>query len=524
MSFFFAACVAVNAWLALPSIRVFAPTYDEPVHLTAGYVYLKTGDDRLNGLHHPAFAEMWSALPLLFFKTPPLLPLGHPAWASQTWTPREQYGFSDVFLYHNRVSAQAMLAAGRAMQWVLQCFLGLLLMVTAWRLIGVRGAMLTTAAWAFSPVFLAHGTQVTTDSAFAVFYFAFFAALAIVPKPWRGVAAGVALGLCFASKYFAIALLPSLAVCALWDRLVEKKKMDWTSWLVAAPVALLVLAAVYRFQDLDIFWNGLTNLFGRAEQGRSSFFLGRHGTSGWLLYFPVVLLIKTPLGALFAAAAGSVLLWKSKRWPSYLWIPPLLFFGVSCLSSVQIGHRYILACYPFLALAAGGLALSTTTAFAVGVALLLWQLIAAVWVRPNYLAYFNELIGGPSQGYRYLTDSNVDWGQSLSQLEPALTPEEKARGIYLCYFGVADPHAYSIRYLDIGSTGVIAHPDDTPLNLSPTTLVISATNLQSTYYANHDTFAWLKQMQPRAVVGYGLFIYDLSGHPDKLELLRKLRS
>ncbi len=220
----FIVCVLINAWLAWPAIGVFAPTYDEPVHLAAGYVCWKTGDYRMNGMHHPPFSEMWSALPLLFFKTTPLLPMGHPAWASQAWTPADQYGFADFFLYHNRVPVGSMIAAGRAMQWVLQCLLGALLVVVAWRLFGAMAAALVAVAWAFSPVFLAHGTQVTTDSAFAVFYFSFFAALAVAPKPWRGVLAGAALGLCFASKYFAIAALPSLAACVAWDIVVAQEK------------------------------------------------------------------------------------------------------------------------------------------------------------------------------------------------------------------------------------------------------------------------------------------------------------
>src|SRR5581483_2445657 len=139
--------------------------------------------------------------------------------------------------------------------------------------------------------------------------------------------------------------------------------------LVAVPVALLVIAAVYQFHGLGIFWDGLLNLFTRAEAGRSSFFLGRHGTGGWLLYFPVAVLLKTPLGALAAFAVGGALLWRAKQWPSYFWIPPLLFFCISCLSHVQIGHRYVLACYPFLTLATGGLALSTNVMLVGGIVL-----------------------------------------------------------------------------------------------------------------------------------------------------------
>jgi hypothetical protein len=38
-------------------------------------------------------------------------------------------------------------------------------------------------------------------------------------------------------------------------------------------------------------------------------------------------------------------------------------------------------------------------------------------VHPNYLGYFNELAGGPSGGWRYLVDSNLDWGQDLRALK-----------------------------------------------------------------------------------------------------------
>ena len=40
----------------------------------------------------------------------------------------------------------------------------------------------------------------------------------------------------------------------------------------------------------------------------------------------------------------------------------------------------------------------------------------SLWRWPNYLAYFNQLAGGPSHGYRHLVDSSLDWGQDLPAL------------------------------------------------------------------------------------------------------------
>jgi len=39
----------------------------------------------------------------------------------------------------------------------------------------------------------------------------------------------------------------------------------------------------------------------------------------------------------------------------------------------------------------------------------------AIW--PHYLAFFNGFVGGPDKGPEYLVDSNLDWGQELSNLK-----------------------------------------------------------------------------------------------------------
>src|SRR6267378_3468630 len=59
--------------LALQGISILqeSQTYDEAVHLTAGFSYLTTGDYRLNP-EHPPFSKMLAALPLLFLN--PRLP------------------------------------------------------------------------------------------------------------------------------------------------------------------------------------------------------------------------------------------------------------------------------------------------------------------------------------------------------------------------------------------------------------------------------------------------------------------
>ena len=48
---------------------------------------------------------------------------------------------------------------------------------------------------------------------------------------------------------------------------------------------------------------------------------------------------------------------------------------------------------------------------------LAWHVGESVTIRPDYLAYFNQLAGGPSEGYKHLADSSLDWGQDLPGTE-----------------------------------------------------------------------------------------------------------
>src|SRR6266540_2067338 len=83
--------------LALQGISILqeSQTYDEAVHLTAGFSYLTTGDYRLNP-EHPPLSKMLAALPLLFLK--PHLPVEDASWAKG-----DAVYFGAIFLYLNRV-------------------------------------------------------------------------------------------------------------------------------------------------------------------------------------------------------------------------------------------------------------------------------------------------------------------------------------------------------------------------------------------------------------------------------------
>lgn len=44
--------------------------------------------------------------------------------------------------------------------------------------------------------------------------------------------------------------------------------------------------------------------------------------------------------------------------------------------------------------------------------LIVWYVYRTVSIAPHYLSYANELIGGPRNLWKYVADSNIEWGQN----------------------------------------------------------------------------------------------------------------
>ena len=127
--------------------------------------------------------------------------------------------------------------------------------------------------------------------------------------------------------------------------------------------------------------------------------------------------------------------------------------------NLNLGIRYLLPIYPLLIILVGR-ALTREwpgrgRGWAKGlvVALVVWAAAEGARYAPNYLAYFNQLAGGPSRGGRVLADSNLDWGQDLPQLAAWQRAHPEAAPLHFAYFGPADITRYGVhaqRLPDLG--------------------------------------------------------------------------
>ena len=142
----------------------------------------------------------------------------------------------------------------------------------------------------------------------------------------------------------------------------------------------------------------------------------------------------------------------------FLVLPVIVIFLAMTQAKTNIGLRHILPVYPFLFVLASRMATihfrrTWLAPLLIGIPVV-FTAMSSFRIAPHQLAYFNESVGGPEQGYRYLSDSNLDWGQDLKGLK-AYMDKEKLPIIYLSYFGTAPPSYYGIRYQDVASKGTL---------------------------------------------------------------------
>jgi hypothetical protein len=231
----------------------------------------------------------------------------------------------------------------------------------------------------------------------------------------------------------------------------------------------------------------------KSAEVRPSFLDNQWSLVGFASFFPRAFLYKTPLPLLcLIALAAGVAIWRREKWRNSILLNPFLIFALvyaafALGAQLSIGHRHILPIYPTLFIACGALTFlaqkDKRTIFTGAVAVLLcWQIGESVAVRPNYLAYFNQIAGGPSRGYQHLVDSSLDWGQDLPALKRWIDnhhADVDGKPLYLAYFGSADPRANEIdakRLAEDHSTGDLKFTQ-----LTGGVYCISATTLQSVY-------------------------------------------
>jgi hypothetical protein len=233
--------------------------------------------------------------------------------------------------------------------------------------------------------------------------------------------------------------------------------------------------------------------------------------------------MKTPLGSLVLILASVQIALLGKPWcwrdALFLLLPPALWFAAFAFARINMGLRHVLPIYPFLFVVAGGAVKLPLRRRWLAVAALGTPVaataVSALRIAPHQLAYFNELAGGPEEGYRCLAECNLDWGQELKGLR-AYLEREGLPSIYLAYWDNAPAAAYGIRYQYLPALGLKGPPPTDVLPEEPERelLAIGTDCLQGVHWTDHERYRWLYERRPIAVIGYSLFVYDLTHDAD----------
>lgn len=533
--------VLVSCWRIAATHDEFWQTWDEPFHLAAGLEWWSQGTYSYERLHPPLARVCIAFLPWMAgLKSDPT--------AVNHWAEGNE-------VLHSGGAYERNLTLARL--GILPFFILACVVVYAWaaRCGGDFAGLCAVFLFVTLTPVLAHAGLATLDMATAA-----TVAAALLAFQWwcdhhgllQAGVFGFLAALAILAKFSAIAFLGAgvlvLVLLHLFAGPHSVPVRRSASLAVACVTGALTIWAVYRFSlhpvvpvgdGLDVllqnagaaaeplkhlvtsvpvpaagfFW-GLYDLvvFRRAD-GHLVYFLGGISKHGWWSFYPVMILLKTPLPFLLLLAAGvflEVLRWWRDRCPSAVSAPLLCGLAILAAASVATpnnGLRQALALYPLLAVVAGcafaGLWRSAATFRwrAVPAALLaVWCVAVPVSAHPDYLAYFNPLAGpDPS---KVAVDSDLDWGQDLKRLKQ-LCERRGISGLTMRYNGSKD--------IDVPRFGLPPFTELQPGRRPSGWVAVSLTPLRrGTGEPPYTQYAWLDELEPVETAGHSIRLYFIS--------------
>ncbi len=420
-----------HAWTA-------APTFDEVAHLPAGMSYWKTADGRLNR-EHPPLVKLVAGLPPLLLGAQ--VPIDGAAWERA-----DEWRFGTDLLFRSGNDPDLVMGAGRSACVGFGLLLGAILWFWGRALAGPRAALLPVALVALSPLFVAHGSLVTTDVAAAAF---------LAMTSWgawrclRGQGADAVLttalgaGCLVLTKFTAPAGLAGVGLAVLvsagWRNAEGRRRALLALAAMGLPALLTALSVRGWPPDPRAYLAGIAQLGFNHQPGWSYWAFGSLADHGRWWYFPAALLVKAGPGTLLGLALGAMLAvarsvrpktsqprpdgaTQSGAW-TLVWVPAAVYGLVVVFFAPNVGVRYALPALALLLLALA--ALPGLLAAVTGPGLTRWippllmaaQLGGLALAWPHPLPWFNGMLGcGTGSPRPCLDDSNLDWGQGLTAL------------------------------------------------------------------------------------------------------------
>lgn len=517
-------CLIVFSVQSYTSLTQKSSTWDETHYFGLGKYLLKESTwDVPGSILHPPLSYYLHSLPQLFF------PTNSKIWkdrAAEVWAEQKNklryLGTTDFIRGQLLLSEPAnendkLLILSRLMIVLVGLLLGYFVYQWCYTLYGKENALLSLILYTFSPNILAHTGLITPDMTITAFFFVatYFLWRALKLNSLKHtILCGVFLGFALLSKYTGLLLIPLILILTvIWK--IKCKTLNVNHILIIFVIGFALLLLGYR-GNIQPYFQGITVQLEFAKTSNNAFLWGNYSQTGWWYYFFAAFLIKTPIPTLILLGLSFYMLFdknnKKRIDELFLLLPVIFIFGFFSIKYQNIGLRYVLPVFPFLFVFCGkiiNLSYKKKIARIALLILMVWYIGSSLYVHPHYLAYFNELVGGPDKGYKYLVDSNIDWGQDLKELKKYMD-ENNIEKINLSYFGTDSPERYGIKYDWLPSVYLRNNEPQKQIALPLKGLIaISVTNLQGVHFEDNNLFSWLKNYEPIKKIGYSIYVYDI---------------
>lgn len=531
----------VHIILLIYSATIHSPTNGEVPALSAGIYHWQTGNFDLFRVN-PPLVRMVAAIPVLFCNPKTDWSLNHDLLAS-----RDEFPVGNEFIRINGNNSFRYFMLARLFCIPFSVLGAVVCYRWAKEIYGTKSGFTALILWCFSPTILGHASTIGPDAHAAscgIFAAYLFWHWLKSPSVSATIFSGLALGLAELTKTTWLVLFPLWFFLWLFWRITDKDQKMKPSLFrlcVILSIGIICINIGYGgeriFQPLGQFrfiskaLGGANTEINNKMKGKNRFretvfenipvplpqnyllgidiqrsdfefrsenyLYGQWKYGGWWYYYLTAFAVKEPVPLILLIGLSVLFSFRLFRRDEFVLLLPMItvFVLVSSQTGMNQHYRYVLGMLPFLFvfIAKFGMIQHRLLQFTI-LLLIMWYCGSSLAVFPHSLSYFNEAVGGPNSGHRYLLGSNLEWGQDVLLLKKWIDEHPECQPVFIA----------QSSYYDIETVGIKS--DVTLKNLTSSGwYAIGVNNL----YKNKEEYHCFLDYQPVAKIGYSIYIYRI---------------
>lgn len=541
-----------------------SPIQDEG-HIITGFLYLRYGNLTFNS-GSPLLADAISASPLLLISKSIVIPQ-----KQEYFQIGYVHTFVRDFFMTNKRNIDLILLLARLPVMLAGVLLGLIIFLWAKQWYGYMAGIIALSLYVIEPNMLAHSHYVTTDIFFALFFVAtlFFLQQYILKK--QKIYQILFIIFFVASQLTKITAIFLFPVCFFIfyfysdkHMIIDKIKESFIKIFILGIISIIGINTFYGWRDVGLplayylkqdnsvrgsgyslrqiesslpfhgtklgrvseyiyntvplpityqYTKTLGWVYFRSKIPHQAFLVGYYFDEGWKLYFPIVTLLKMPISLLLFLCFSVFLFFAKKRKLLkkelvFILLPLALFALPFITSRVNTGYRLMLFLVPLVIIFSADITKNFRKYLYFFFLVIIFQVYLSFSSFPNFMGYANFIDN--KEKYKYITDSNIDWGQDIKRLALYIK-ENNIISIKQNLYGILTTELYNVQYDSFGPPWFREKKEAEDCEAKGAGLyAVSASQLNGTSLENHNCFDWLiKKGKLEEVIGSSIYIFRI---------------